>query len=432
MNKKFKKMPRVFAILLVGLFMIACSDSDPGIDKHDPSKPIKLESFMPNEGVIREKFIIKGSNFGSETEKVNVFFDDHKAMVLSVKPDVIYCVVPKQEDGLSTVKVEVDGKAVEFTDQQFLYHVQASISTVVGKAKEAGGKNGMIGETTLNYPRYIAVDNEQNLFVSEADNSRLRMISLLANKSITIYDKALIGQMTFADPEKKQLLGIGDSDRRLYLFDENTGFVPEVLGQVYSAGYIHSITMMPDGKNVLFRVNTGPLMVAPYDGRKGMKPEMSTYLGDVRMVAGGQNGHLVYNPIDGYVYCATHNDNRIWRIKVGSEYTPETTVIEQYVEGGLGFEDGSVATAKFNTPKGIAVDSEGNLYVADEGNHRIRKIDTKNGVVSTVAGTGTAGYEDGDPLKAQLNGPTGVWVDADDFIYIADRRNHCIRKLAIE
>lgn len=433
MRGKIKTKLAILSVFIVGFFATSCSDSESESVKHDPSKPITLETFMPEEGVFREKFIIKGANFGTEIENVKVFFEEKEAMVLSVKSDVIYCIVPKLDDGLSTVRVEVAGKSVEFTDDKFLYHVQAAISTVVGKAKDPGAVNGTVGETTFNLPRYIAVDEEDNLYISEADNSRLRLVSMRANKSITLYDKTLIGQMTFADDEKTQLLGVGDSDKKLYLFDANTSWVPELLGQIYSAGYIHSTVIMPDKKHVAFRINTGELMVSPYDGKKGMKPEHAVFLGNIRLAAGGQNGHMVYNPVDGHIYCATHADNRIWRIKIGPEYTPETTTIEVYADGGLGFEDGPVETAKFNTPKGVSVDSEGNIYIADQNNHCIRKIDIKNGMVSTVAGTPrSAGYEDGEPSKAKLNGPTGVWVDSNDFIYIADRGNHCIRKLSIE
>lgn len=88
--------------------------------------------------------------------------------------------------------------------------------------------------------------------------------------------------------------------------------------------------------------------------------------------------------------------------------------------------------AQFKEPRGIAIDKEGNLYIADVGNNRIRKVDTKLNVVTTIAGSGAAGYKDGDPLEAQFNQPWGVYLDKNEFLYIADQNNHCIRKLAIE
>jgi RHS repeat-associated protein len=93
--------------------------------------------------------------------------------------------------------------------------------------------------------------------------------------------------------------------------------------------------------------------------------------------------------------------------------------------------DGGPATqAKLYNPHGVAVDTAGNIYIADPGNHCIRKVDT-SGTITTVAGDGTQGYSgDGGPAaQAKLYNPLGVAVDASGNIYIADMLNHCIRKV---
>ncbi|HZI19847.1 MAG TPA: NHL repeat-containing protein [Pyrinomonadaceae bacterium] len=94
--------------------------------------------------------------------------------------------------------------------------------------------------------------------------------------------------------------------------------------------------------------------------------------------------------------------------------------------GAEGFADGAGAAASFHTPSGIALDREGNLYVADTGNNRVRKV-TKEGVVTTLAGDGTAGHRDGPAAQAQFNGPVGVAVDADGQVYVADTYNDRVR-----
>ncbi|WP_137940087.1 gluconolaconase [Chitinivorax sp. B] len=91
-----------------------------------------------------------------------------------------------------------------------------------------------------------------------------------------------------------------------------------------------------------------------------------------------------------------------------------------------GFEDGTGSAAAFNTPSGLALDATGNLYVADTGNHAIRKI-TPQGVVSTVAGTGQPGLRDGPATAAQFNGPLAVAVGRDGSLYVADTYNDRIR-----
>ncbi len=98
--------------------------------------------------------------------------------------------------------------------------------------------------------------------------------------------------------------------------------------------------------------------------------------------------------------------------------------------GGLeGNREGIGAAAAFNTPSGIALDKQGNVYVADTGNHAIRKI-AADGTVSTLAGSGVAGFADGQGAQAQFNGPVGVAVDEEGVVYVADTYNDRIRKIA--
>ena len=89
-------------------------------------------------------------------------------------------------------------------------------------------------------------------------------------------------------------------------------------------------------------------------------------------------------------------------------------------------------TPGFNNPAQIAMDGNGNLYIADKDNHRIKKLDPSGGV-TTVAGTGTPGYSgDGGPaVNAQLDAPNAVAVDASGHVYIADTNNCLIRKVDI-
>ena len=93
-----------------------------------------------------------------------------------------------------------------------------------------------------------------------------------------------------------------------------------------------------------------------------------------------------------------------------------------------GFVNGPRLSASFNGPTGVAVDGSGNVYVADRNNNMIRKIDSA-GIVSTLAGSATSGFANGPGLSASFNGPTGVAVDGSGNVYIADSGNHLIRKI---
>lgn len=107
----------------------------------------------------------------------------------------------------------------------------------------------------------------------------------------------------------------------------------------------------------------------------------------------------------------------------------EKVSVSTYAGSGIeGFRDGDALSAKLRSPNGVAVDWEGNVYFADSKNHRIRKI-TKDGKVITIAGNGWMGNSVGKGTEAMLNWPSGVAVDKNGNVYIADYGNHCIKKL---
>ena len=128
---------------------------------------------------------------------------------------------------------------------------------------------------------------------------------------------------------------------------------------------------------------------------------------------------------DGTIYVADAGEsNRIRKIAPDGNVTT-------LAGGSEGFADGAGASASFNTPSALVFGPDGNLYVADTGNNRIRKI-TPDGTVSTVAGDGTAGYVDGPAAKAQFNGPIGLSISREGDIYVADTYNDVIRMITTE
>ncbi|WP_310558314.1 putative Ig domain-containing protein [Flavobacterium sp.] len=135
---------------------------------------------------------------------------------------------------------------------------------------------------------------------------------------------------------------------------------------------------------------------------------------------GNLNGAAVDNV--GNVYVTDADFNKIRKI------TPTGIVTTLAGSGAIGSADGAGVAASFNYPTGIAVDSSGNIYVADTGNNIVRKI-TPAGIVTTFAGSGISGDINGVNLSARFNRPTGIAIDISGNIYIADWLSNKIRKI---
>ncbi|CAN0588930.1 unnamed protein product, partial [Ectocarpus sp. 12 AP-2014] len=137
---------------------------------------------------------------------------------------------------------------------------------------------------------------------------------------------------------------------------------------------------------------------------------------------------------DTYTYTITTSDADGDNVTVSAPTLPswlsvsnEATVSTLAGSGIENFADGMGNAAEFNKPQGVAVDAAGNVYVSDSQNHRIRKI-TPAGEVTTLAGNSTNGSADGTGTAAQFTSPRGVAVDAAGNVYVADTFNHLIRK----
>jgi sugar lactone lactonase YvrE len=128
----------------------------------------------------------------------------------------------------------------------------------------------------------------------------------------------------------------------------------------------------------------------------------------------------------GNLYIVDTINNRVRRVDTGGRIT----TIAGTGSAGFSGDGGPALSARLDTPHGIAVDGAGNVYIADPPNHRIRKVDT-GGRITTVAGNGSSGYNgDGIPAtSARLNSPKGVEIGPDGLLYIADNNNHRVRRV---
>jgi RHS repeat-associated protein len=128
---------------------------------------------------------------------------------------------------------------------------------------------------------------------------------------------------------------------------------------------------------------------------------------------------------DDTIYVADAGNHRI-RIVRPAGLSGSAVVSTLAGDGTAGFADGPGATARFNNPQGVAVAPSGVVYVADTGNHRIRRIAT-DGTVTILAGNGTSGFENGQGNQARFNSPSGIAIDAAGNLFVADTGNSAVR-----
>ena len=239
-------------------------------------------------------------------------------------------------------------------------------------------------------PYGIAIDNMGNVYVADMLNHRIRKIDTTGRVS------------TLAGDGSK---GFIDGSVTIAKFSYPTGVAIDDSGNVYVADSCNHRIRKIDTTG---RVST--LAGSEYGFADGF-----------RTVAKFNNPNDVAVDNAGNVYVADASNNRIRKI--------DTTGLVSTLAGSeYGFADGSGTTTKFYEPSGVTLDNAGNIYVADTYNHRIRKIDS-SGNVSTLAGDGSEGFSDGSGTVAKFGWPYGVAVDSTGNVYVADTYNHRIRKI---
>lgn len=155
---------------------------------------------------------------------------------------------------------------------------------------------------------------------------------------------------------------------------------------------------------------------------------VTTLAGSTRGFANGTGAAAQFNDPRGI---AVDESGNIYVADIGNHRIRKVTpagVVTTLAGSSQGYTDDTGTAAQFYSPTEVAVDASGNVYVADQGNHRIRKI-TPAGVVTTLAGSGTKGFAEGTGTAAQFNEPFGITVDGSNNVYVADRVNNRIRKI---
>lgn len=310
--------------------------------------------------------------------------------------------------------------------------------------------NGTGTAASFNLPMDVAVDAAGNAYVTDAANQLIRKISpagvvtTLAGGNANNMADGQGSAAGFSGPE-----GIAvDASGNLYVADYPNNTIRKITpGGLVSTLAGNGTRSSVDGTGSAASFN-GPHSVA-VDAAGNVY--VSDYLsGDIRKITpagvvttlagngtwgyadGTGSAALFRGPYgiaigpDGNIYVVDQENQMIRKV------TPQgvvTTIAGDPAHGGV-ILNGNGRAAAFNDPAGIAIDSKGNLYIGDLANFVVRKIDNQ-GNVTTYAGTGAQGAQNGPASTATFNEPVGVAVDANGTVYVADAINYLIRKIAV-
>ena len=271
-----------------------------------------------------------------------------------------------------------------------------TITTFAGTGEYGfGGDGGPARRAQLSEPGGIALDVAGNVYIADTYNHRIRKVD--AAGTIT----------TIAGSGERGFSGDGGPASQAQLsapFD----VAADGSGNVYFADYTnHRIRKVDAAGTITTFAGTGETGFSPDEG-----PAVEASLGYPRGVAVDGAGNVYISP---------------GGLGIGKVDSTGTITTIAGTGGGFGGDGGPASQARFHEPFGVAVDVAGNLYIADSGNHRIRKVDA-TGTITTIAGRTFSG--DGGPAsQAQLSEPEGVAADRAGNLYISDSNNHRIRKV---
>ena len=273
---------------------------------------------------------------------------------------------------------------------------EGTVTTLAGDGY-VGSTDGPGSTARFYFPLALALDNSGNIYVADSINNRIRKIT----SSGVVTTLAGNGQGGLADSSS------GSTNVKFW---QPNGVAVDSGGNVY----------VGDSYNNRLRYisSYGYVMTLAGSGAFGQYNEI-TFADGNGSVAIFWNPQGVAVDSSGNVYIADKSNHRIRKYKSGVVSTLAGS-------GESGFADGTGAAAKFGRPQGVAVDAAGNVYVAEY--RKIRKV-TPSGVVTTLAGGDVNGFQDGLGTNALFDQPAGVAVDSLGNLYIADTNNNRIRKI---
>lgn len=375
---------------------------------------------------------------------------------------------PATAAGVHPFSVALDGAGNIFIADRSNHRVRrvdaisGVITTVAGTgAGGYSGDGGLAVSAALNFPWGIDVDDAGNLLVADTSNHRIRHVDAASGIITTVAGNGVGGFSgdggSAAGAQLREPRGVSwDSSGDVYIadtgnnrirkVDRSTNLISTVAGSA-QAGFagdggpatsasllgVNDVTLGQDGD--FYIASASNSRVRRVDGSTGI---IETIAGNGETSFGGDGGlarnaqfhgpHAISHDGDGNLYVAGGATRRVRRI---DRTTAQVSTVAGDGSGGFSGDGGPATQAGFGTIEGVAVDDSGNIFIADQSNHRIRRVDAQTGIIETVVGTGTAGFAgDGGPgTSAALNRPLRVALDQQENLYFTDRNNWRVRRV---
>lgn len=311
--------------------------------------------------------------------------------------------------------VVVDGSGSVYVADEFNNTIRkvtpdGMVTTLAGLAGSFGGWDGMGADARFNEPSGVAVDSAGNIYVADYGNCAIRKVTP-SGKVTTV--AGMPGQPGKAD-------GTGwDGDESVARFNWPFGVAVDSAGNLYVADTLNNAVRKVTSGNVVTTLPSRQVNFRSPDGI-GSDARFSYPTG----LASDGVGNL---------YVADEFNNAIRKVTPTGVVTTLAGLAQADPTGppdaNRGSADGTGSAARFDAPSGVAVDKAGSVYVADYGNHTIRKV-TPSGAVTTLAGVaGSRAGLDGTGSAARFNSPFGLALDDAGNVYVADSGNNAIRKV---
>lgn len=414
----------------------SCKDDD----GHDAGSPVVVNRFYPTSGSAGTEILITGKNFSENPEDISVTLGNIPLKVLSCNMNNIMAIVPpKLGDGVLTVTVA--NREPVRTIEAFTYSFSAVVTTFAGSSNGEPGYQDGIGSEALFFfdgakgdpaedwrKGSICVDNDGNVYVGDCVNYCVRKIT--PDGTVTTL-AGLAGNRGDVD-------GTGAQARFNGLYGMDCDAEGNIIMTDVFGWKIRKIT--PDGVVTTLGAtdfepwmltvdkNNGDIFVSSNSGIYKWTKDGST------QIATGNFRGLVLDK-EGNLYGADQILNGIVKFKAGT-WEAETLT----GKGTAGYLNGAFEDALFTYPCDLAIDSNGDIYVAGNGSwnggenldQSIRLLDMTNRTVRLVAGGTQEGYVDANGSSAVFAGPQDLAVDKNGVIYVYDKKNNVIRKIVYE